>query len=165
MASKPTTKPMSKLKLIEIMARIPVFKTLTPGERSQVLDTGAKFLSICPDNSFIIEGSQGPSFYIILSGQATVRQDGHNVATLTSGQFIGEVGFICNEPRTATVVSLTEMLVLKINRDCFRQLPIKIREDVKDRVISGLVGRVTRQNKHIIALQNAQLLDEAAVIL
>ncbi|MFT4929183.1 MAG: CRP/FNR family cyclic AMP-dependent transcriptional regulator [Phenylobacterium sp.] len=154
------SQPINKLKLLEILSRVSLFKSLTSGERSAVLDSGVKFQSIAPDNNFIVEGSQGPSFFIILSGEATVKQGGHNVAVLKSGQFIGEMGFICNEPRTATVVALTDMLVLKIDRNSFRQLPIKIREEIKDKVILGLVARVSRQNKQIIALKQDQLLDD-----
>ncbi|MFT5164555.1 MAG: CRP/FNR family cyclic AMP-dependent transcriptional regulator, partial [Alteromonadaceae bacterium] len=105
--------------------------------------------------NFIIQGTHGPSFYIILSGQATVWQSGHQVALLKAGQFIGEVGFFCNESRTATVTSLTDMLVLKIDRDSFVSLPGKIRELIKDKVISGLVDRVSNQNKQIISLQRS----------
>lgn len=153
-------KALTKLQLLEIMARVPLFKTLSAVERERVLTDGAAFESISADNPFIVEGSHGPSFYIILSGQAVVRRHGHKVATMTAGQFIGEVGFICNEVRTASVVALTDMLVLKIDRDNFQRLPSKIRESIKDKVISGLVARVGRQTKQIISLQHAQLLEE-----
>jgi hypothetical protein len=48
---------LSKLKLIEIMARIPLFKSLKSHERERVLNANCEFESHQPGKAFI-EGTQ-----------------------------------------------------------------------------------------------------------
>jgi CRP/FNR family cyclic AMP-dependent transcriptional regulator len=84
-------------------------------------------------------------FYIVLSGNASAHRNGYQVGTIDPGQFIGEVGFICSEARTATAFARNDMLLLKINRQNFQSLPIKIRETIEDKVIEGLVDRTKPQ--------------------
>jgi CRP-like cAMP-binding protein len=143
------------------MARVPLFKSLTPQARERVLATPCNFESKPAGKTFIKEGSQDPFFYIILAGQAMVKQSSKHIATLKPGEFIGEVGFFCSEPRTATVIAMTDMLVLKIGRKNFQTLPPPIRESIKDKVIAGLVNRVSHQTNQILELtenaENAQM--------
>ncbi len=145
---------VSTLKLIEIMARIPLFKSLTPYERERVLKADCKIDQIHQGTVFIKEASQDPFFYIILAGVAQVRQGNNIIATLGPGEFIGEVGFFCQEPRSASVSAMNDMLVMKINQRSFQTLPVAVRERIKDKVIAALVARVNNQNKQIIELQS-----------
>ena len=151
---------INKLKVLEILGRVPLFKTLSHFEREKIFDNGGSFEQKPCGQPFIIEGSHDPYFYIILAGKAMVKQSGYEVATLEAGHFIGEVCFFCHEARTATVVALTDVLVMKIDRQGFQGLPAAIRERVKDKVIAGLVARVQRQNRELIELQSVQLSDD-----
>jgi CRP/FNR family cyclic AMP-dependent transcriptional regulator len=148
---------LSKLKLLEIMARIPLFKSLKPAERERVLKAECTFESKLAGKAFIKQGSQDDFFYIILAGSATIKQSGYHIATLKAGQFIGEVGFFCREPRTATVTAETDMLVMQISQNNFQVLPSVIREAIKDKVIVGLAARVNSQTQQIINLQSFDL--------
>ncbi|NQZ10602.1 MAG: cyclic nucleotide-binding domain-containing protein [Algicola sp.] len=154
--------PFNKLKLLEIFNRIPLFKSLVQHEREQVLNAGCTIESAATGKSFIVEGTHSPVFYIVLSGSASVQHNGYQVGTIVPGQFIGEVGFICSEARTATVTALNDMLLLKITRQNFQSLPIKIRESIKDKVIEGLVERANQQNRQIVKLGQLQA-DSAAI--
>ncbi len=151
--------PFNKLKLLEIFNRIPLFKSLVQREREQVLNAGCTIESAPAGKSFIIEGTHSPVFYVVLSGSALVQHNGYQVGTIEPGQFIGEVGFICSEARTATVIARNDMLLLKINRQNFQSLPIKIRESIKDKVIEGLVDRTSMQNRQIAKLAQSQAND------
>lgn len=142
---------MNNLKLMEILSRVPLFKHLQPIEREAVLKMKAVFTSIRPREIFIKEGAHEPWFYIILAGKAIVTHRGTDVGELVPGQFIGEVGFICKEPRSASVVACEEMVVMKVDYDAFRKLPVRIRESIKDKIISGLVERTIRINDKFIA--------------
>lgn len=154
---------VSTLKLIEIMARIPLFKTLTPYERERVLKADSKIVTIAMDTTFIKESSQDPFFYIVLAGEAEVRQGGNILGTIGPGEFIGEVGFFCQEPRSASVRAAKDLLVMKIDQRNFQTLPVAVRERIKDKVIAALVHRVNSQNKQIIELQSALQLSDDSV--
>lgn len=141
---------MNKLRLMEILSRIPLFKDLSPTDRQQVMQMKAVFTPIKVKEVFIREGAQEPWFYIILAGKAEVTHKGRVLGHLLPGQFIGEVGFICREPRSATVSALEEMVVMKIDYEAFRKLPVGIRDAIKDKIIAGLVERIARHNEQFI---------------
>lgn len=144
---------VSKLKLIEFLNRIELFKALSPRERNEIAHIPNLVVMLDANETFIRRGEHDSSFYILLSGEASVSISKKHVANIGPGHFIGEVGFICNEPRSATVKTRTEIIALRITKELFDKLPIKVREGVKSKVISGLVERVSSQNTKIFALE------------
>ncbi len=52
------------------------------------------------------QGFTGSNFYVILDGEVAVRIDGETRATLSRGDFFGEVSVLLGEPPTADVVAL-----------------------------------------------------------
>lgn len=76
----------------------------------------------------------------------------HQIGQLVPSHFVGEVGFICNEPRSATVVAETDMVLMKIDSDSFQRLPDRVRSAIKDKIISGLTQRVAQLNERLIEL-------------
>ena len=144
---------ISKLKLLEFLNRISLFKSLAPKERELIADIPQLVVVIEDGDTFIKKGQFDSDFYIILNGEADISIDGQYVASAKPGHFIGEVGFICNEPRSATVTARSDIIAMRITRDLFDLLPIKVRESVKQKIINGLVERVAKQNTKIIDLE------------
>jgi CRP-like cAMP-binding protein len=62
------------------------------------------------DTRVLRQGMSGNAFYVILSGEASVRIDGTERARLAPGEFFGEVSILLGEPPTADVVAATEEL-------------------------------------------------------
>jgi CRP-like cAMP-binding protein len=58
------------------------------------------------------QGFQGSNFYVIIEGEAAVRVDGRDLATLGRGDFFGEVSALLGEPPSADVVALRPMRCL-----------------------------------------------------
>ena len=58
------------------------------------------------------EGDYGREFFLIRSGQATVRRRGRKIATLKSGQYFGELSLLSRLPRNSTVTADTDMDIL-----------------------------------------------------
>lgn len=52
------------------------------------------------------QGFTGSNFYVILDGEVAIRIDGETRATLSRGDFFGEVSVLLGEPPTADVVAL-----------------------------------------------------------
>ena len=65
------------------------------------------------------EGAAGEHFYLIASGEATVTRGGQTLATLTSGQYFGELSLLDPGPRNASVTAVTAMMLLKLGRQEF----------------------------------------------
>ena len=62
------------------------------------------------------EGAPGHEFFLILSGEASVRRNGRKIVTLSSGQYFGELALLDRGPRTATVVAETPMELLVLGQ-------------------------------------------------
>jgi CRP/FNR family cyclic AMP-dependent transcriptional regulator len=60
----------------------------------------------------IRQGFQGSNFYVILEGEAAVRVDGSDLATLGRGDFFGEVTALLGDEPTADVVALRDLRCL-----------------------------------------------------
>lgn len=60
----------------------------------------------------IRQGFAGSNFYVILEGEAAVRVDGSDLATLGRGDFFGEVSVLLGEVPTADVVASRPMRCL-----------------------------------------------------
>lgn len=145
---------ISKLKLLEFLNRINLFKSLTPKDREAIASLPNLVALIEKDSTFIKKNEYDSSFYIILNGEVMVMNGEKVIATVGDGHFVGEVGFICNEPRSATVKAKVDVIALKITKELFDLLPIKVREGIKEKIIAGLVTRVATQNTKISTLEN-----------
>ena len=55
------------------------------------------------------QGLSGSGFYVILEGTCSIRVDGEERATLSRGEFFGEVSILLGEPPVADVVALTPL--------------------------------------------------------
>ena len=68
------------------------------------------------------EGRIGLEFFIIVSGTAAVTREGKKVATLGPGGHFGELALLDRRPRSASVVSETEMDLLVLSQRQFNGL-------------------------------------------
>jgi CRP-like cAMP-binding protein len=67
------------------------------------------------------QGFRGSNFYVIIEGEAAVRVDGQDLATLGRGDFFGEVSALLGEPPTADVVALRPLRCLVLGGTEMRQ--------------------------------------------
>lgn len=65
--------------------------------------------------TIIQEGEVDDSFYILLSGVVSIDKSGQHIGNLQDGDCFGEMGFLSKTKRTATVVSKTEVALIKVN--------------------------------------------------
>ena len=68
------------------------------------------------------EGERGREFFVLLDGSVEVRKEGRWIATLGSGDFLGEIALLAKVPRTATVTAVSPVRALVINDRDFRTL-------------------------------------------
>lgn len=148
---------MDKAQLLEILHKITLFDGLESKQLSILLDMPKGYESFSSGQVMVNEGDTDSCFYIILSGSASVEVKGQTLATLGAQQFVGEVGFICNEARIATVTAKEDVIAMRLDSASFTQLPIEIREPIKDKIIAGLVSRLVKVNESLVDLKSEDL--------
>ncbi len=68
------------------------------------------------------EGHIGQEFFLIVDGTASVTRNGRKVATLGPGSHFGELALLDRRPRSASVVSVTDLDVLVMSQRQFNGL-------------------------------------------
>ncbi len=68
------------------------------------------------------QGRVGREFFLIVSGQASVRRNNRKVALLGPDQYFGELALLDRRPRSASVISDTEMTLLVLGQREFNDV-------------------------------------------
>jgi cAMP-dependent protein kinase regulator len=88
------------------------------------------------------QGDYSTELIAIEEGTADVVKDGQKVAELKAGDLIGEMGLLTREPRNATVIATSPMLVFKLSHWEIRRMSEdtvrRIEQVVKDRSQAGV---------------------------
>jgi CRP-like cAMP-binding protein len=95
-----------------------------------------------PGQVIVLEGEVDSSFFIIVSGQVVVRKDEQLVGQLGAGMCFGEMGFISREERTATVVALTDLWVMKVSASLIERASVNCQLRFHKVFLSTLVARL-----------------------
>ncbi len=146
---------MSMLSNLELLMRVPLFSTLADDQASSVAQAVSK-RRYKRGEMIVEQGRKSNALYIVLSGRARVLTTdvrGREVilATLRTGDCIGEMSLIDNEPHSATVLAEVQTDVLTLGRAEFDRC---IADNLKmaRAVMTGLVQRLRRADQKIESL-------------
>jgi CRP-like cAMP-binding protein len=131
----------SKNELITFLKRVPLFITLTDEDLGRI-SAALQPEHFALDAVLKREGDLGDKFYIIERGHVSIWQkDEHGqdirVQEKGPGQFFGEVALVSNNPRNATILAETPLIVLTLTQAEFNRLVreyVSLEEDVDPRV-------------------------------
>jgi CRP-like cAMP-binding protein len=88
-----------------MLGKAPIFSGLTERQLRSLAKT-TKVVAYPANARIVKQGEPGIGLYILLSGQAEVRQGNRALARLGAGQFFGEMTLLDEQPRSADVVAL-----------------------------------------------------------
>lgn len=122
------------------LGQVPMLAACSDAQIDEVRDL-AEFRALDPGTVIVREGEMGDEFFVLGSGEATVRRAGADVARLEPGAFFGELSLFDEAPRNATVVAESGVTVLAIERGAFRQLLTDL-PGFRDAVLTGMARRL-----------------------
>ncbi len=103
------------------LASVPLFSNCTKRQLQEIGQVADEI--VLPAGKVLArQGGVGRESFILLDGTASVTRDGQRVATVTSGDVVGEMAVLSGRPRNATVVAETELRVLVLTRRGLSQL-------------------------------------------
>ena len=103
------------------LAKIPLFQNLSAKQLAAV-DGLVTALDFPAGRELIRQGQPGREFMLVVEGEAEVIRDGKVIATRGPGDFFGETALLLDQPRNASVVAKTAMMIEVIDRKEFRRL-------------------------------------------
>jgi hypothetical protein len=119
--SRRRTGRLSQRRRLEMLRRVGLFGVLT-SKQLKLLATSAHEIILDPDSVVIEEGQPGDSFFVLVEGDLAVERAGRSIARLETGECFGEMSLLDDQPRSATVTTLTEARLLALDRPVFQQL-------------------------------------------
>lgn len=107
------------------LSAVEFLRSLRDDERAHIAQrlTHAAF---APGEIITRQGAVAHWLYIILQGRAAVRIDSDGmekqVAEVVGPSFVGEMGLMTGEPRSATIVALSEVECFRLDKNAFNQI-------------------------------------------
>jgi signal transduction histidine kinase len=105
----------------ELLSTIDLFKTIPP-DILQIIVKESIDIYLPKDTILFEEGDTDlKSMLVILSGRLLVYKSKKNISELGAGEYVGEMPLIDYRPRSASVKTLEDTLLLEIREDLFRK--------------------------------------------
>jgi CRP/FNR family cyclic AMP-dependent transcriptional regulator len=126
---------------VELIKGVPLFSELGKRELNEVASI-ADEIDLREGKELTVEGQPGREFFIIIEGDAAVRQGEREINRLGAGDFFGEIALVEDRPRTATVVAETPVRALVITDRSFRTL-LERSPEIESKVMSAKAARLS----------------------
>ena len=128
----------------EKLGRVELFQVLTAEER-KALGGHVRLAPFVRGEAMTRQGAQAHWLYVITRGAAEVRVsiDGNlseRLATLAEGDFFGEMGMMTGEPRSATVIALTDVECYRVDKNSFDEI-LRSRPEIAESISEVLARR------------------------
>ncbi len=125
---------------IELLKRVPLFRDCSRRELEEIAKI-ADEIDFREGKVLTREGAAGREFFVIVEGTTEVTQGKRKLATLSDGDFFGEISLITRLPRTATVTTVSPVHALVVTDRSFRRL-LESDDRIQRKVLRALGERL-----------------------
>ena len=110
---------------VDALSRVDVFRALD-AEKMDRLARRLRQVVFGPGEIILRQGDPGDSLYVVRGGKVAVQIGvlgaSKEMATLTDGQFFGEMSLMTGESRAATVVAKTDVECYIVDKEAFQEI-------------------------------------------
>jgi CRP/FNR family transcriptional regulator, cyclic AMP receptor protein len=135
---------------IDLLSQVPLFEGLPKAHLSRVAAL-AEESDYHAGRVIVKRDDPGRAFYVIVEGSAKVVKGkivtSQGEATLGPGDFFGELSLLDGDARSATVVAVTPLTVIRIERTGFRRL-LRQEPDLALKLLEGMARRTRAILEH-----------------
>lgn len=141
-----------------VLKQVALFSSLNT-EEIEAISAHIKTLYYKAGETIIRQGEKGDLMYILVEGalqvyiQSLEQADLIPVAHLTPGKYFGEMSLLVGEPRSATIVSLTDTMVYEINKKTMSelfQLHPEMIQKLSDRIAEQQMINLGKQREYTV---------------
>jgi eukaryotic-like serine/threonine-protein kinase len=135
-----TATELSNTRQFERVSRLSFFEEF---DESEILESvnAATWEEFEPGTEIIVEGEYDENFYLIVSGKVSVIRTDVVVDVLEPGATFGELGFIINQARTATIVAQDKVTALKIRASLIERTSVNCQLRFQKAFLKNLAQR------------------------
>lgn len=126
---------------VETLSRIPLFEGLDEYELKSVADSMHE-ANVPAGATVTAEGGPGDGFFVLVSGEAEVTVGGETRATMTAGDYFGEIALLLGTDRTATVTAMTDLRCYALTPWDFRTL-VEGNPSIAWKVMQSMASRMS----------------------
>ena len=110
------------------MAGLTFFKDFSPGELKEILKV-ASWRRFGAGDGIFAEDDKEKAFYVVADGSVSVKINGVQISEIDSGECFGEMEYLSNIDRTASISANRETVVIMVERDFkeWASLPCQLR--------------------------------------
>lgn len=130
----------SKKQHLETLRTVPLFSGCTTKELEKVAKASDE-ITMTAGTLIVDQGQTGREAFVILDGEVTVKRNGRKVATLGSGDVVGELSLLDHGPRTATAVCETDASLLIIDQRRFLNVLDEV-PAISHKLLASLASRI-----------------------
>ena len=136
--------------LVEHLADVPLFSACSKSDL-RIIARHTTAVEAPADTILVEEGETADTFFVLLSGEASVRRRGEakrsrRVATLGAGSYFGELALLDPAPRNATVAATTPVTLAAISARVFRTLLREV-PAMNEKLLTGLARRLREADR------------------
>ena len=125
-----------------LLARVPLLSSLSRAQLGRVASVAEQRL-YREGHEVVKAGQPGKAFYVIVNGRVKVMKGRRAEAELGRGDFFGELALLDGEARSRTVVALTTLEAIRIDRPAFRGL-LRKEPDLAIALLEGMARRTRK---------------------
>ena len=129
----------------ECLSELEFFCDFSADELTQIL-RHASWHHYDAGDTIIVEGNMDLSFYIIADGSVTVKKADTTLCRLEPGACFGEMGYLSESPRTATVIANEPVMLLSLQANTVRRTTEGCQLRFNEAFIRTLIARLSQAN-------------------
>lgn len=140
---------MAADKKIDHLADTWLFSTCSRRELSRIARTCDE-IDVQAGRVLTKEGESGREFFVIRSGQATVRRNNRKIASVGPGQYFGELSLLSRLPRNSTITADTDMDLLVLGQ---RELSALIEDvpSIAHKMLEAMAKRLSESDTRMVS--------------
>jgi len=131
-----------------VLRKLQFFRDFHDSELWEVL-LASLWREFVPNSHIVDEGALDETFYIIVSGELTVKKGDKDIAVLKSGDCFGEIGYLTKRKRANAMVSTSDTVLLEVNNAIIDQLSPNCQLRFHEVFLKKLLERLSKKSDEL----------------
>jgi len=131
------------------LGSVSLFSAFSKRQLRMIAESGREY-KYKSGHKLVEKGATGDRFYLILDGKVEIRRDSRVLASLSKGQFFGELSLIDEQPWAADVVAVETTHCLRLSKRVFSRL-VWLHPELVRLILKEVVNRLRVAEGHLVS--------------